>query len=91
MNVGAIGVNLLFTGVYGLAYVALAVLYVAAWGRAGANRRSVTLLIISTVAWVMSFMSEMTVFGIFSALPLIIALVTAIWALRAMRPFTPKQ
>ncbi len=85
MNTSAIGANVLFTGAYGLAYVTLVVFHVIAWGRAPKHRGGGRLLILSMVLWVASFAAEMTVFGIFSAIFLIGALITAIWGVSTMQ------
>jgi hypothetical protein len=78
----------LFTGVYGAAFLLLAVLHASAWHFLSQSRRTATprwpiaLLITSVILWTLAYLGEMTFLGIWSSVPLVIALITAGWSTR---------
>lgn len=75
--------RLLFDVIYSAIYLAIAVCQVWAWH--GVTRRSTTrarlwpttLAVISIVLWVIGYLGEMTFLGIFSLIPLLLALACA--------------
>lgn len=78
--------NLIFTGAYGTVYVILAIVHLVAWGEAKhPHQHGNGLIVTSIILWVVSFLAEMTFFGIFSAIPLVAALICAAWGLSALR------
>lgn len=73
----------LFSGVYGVAFLLLSALHASAWHFLSQNMHSTTprwpisLLISSVILWTIAYLGEMTFLGIWSSVPLVIALITA--------------